>query len=256
MPGCVTIWAPPPMAPPPMALGQPFCGERPTRNVGRGPGPSRAGGESGGRGVARARPERKTPAPLVSRRASTRRRRANGRDARASSMSSPIPETVSIRSPSRPWAFFWKHPRVRVFACRWRGVQACVWQLHLTARARLELERHELLRTPDLALRPGVFPFCRLVRPASPVQERRERGASPTAPRPVPCFSSAADPPLPRPPAAGRRAIREVPRHRGGGAQGGGDDRRCLFRLPRPGQVDARGFFFRPVAPARARPQT
>ena len=70
----------------------------------------------------------------------------------------------------------------------------------LTARARLELERHELLRTPDLALRPGVFPFCRLVRPASPVQERRERGASPTAPRPVPCFSSAADPPLPDPP--------------------------------------------------------
>ena len=83
--------------------------------------------------------------------------------------------------PPRTWwdlgrRFFWKHPRVRGCARRRRGVHVAR-RLHRTARARPELERHELLRTPDLALRRGMSPLRRLVRPASPVQERRERGA-------------------------------------------------------------------------------
>lgn len=266
MPGCVTIWAPPPMAPPPMALGQPFLGERPTRNVGCGRGPSRAWGTARVVGVGRARSRRETPAPLVSLRASSRRRWADGRDARASSVSSPLPETASIRSPSSGRRFFLENTRVCGDSRDGEEVCTSARRLHRTARARPELERHELLRTPDLALRRGVSPLRRLVRPASPVQERRERGACArsAAHRPTSVASvvrgPAADPPLPRPPAAGRRAIREVPRQRGGGAQGGGDDRRRLFRLPRHGQVDARGTardFFSPRRPgARARPQT
>ena len=83
---------------------------------------------------------------------------------------------VPPREASKAGVFF---ENTRVCGDSRDGEEVCTSarRLHRTARARPELERHELLRTPDLALRRGVSPLRRLVRPGSPVQERRERGA-------------------------------------------------------------------------------
>lgn len=85
-------------------------------------------------------------------------------------------DTFPLARQARP-AFFFENTRVCGDSRDGEEVCTSARRLHRTARARPELERHELLRTPDLALRRGVSPLRRLVRPASPVQERRERGA-------------------------------------------------------------------------------